>query len=379
MEKWSPNFTFQNDPETGYITCLSFSMGNDYLAAGTSKGDILLFNQKNSWSQVNKIVGTSLSIDERIRDVTRSPVYDLDFIPIKRHCPLLLTLGSQEIRILSISNHEIPLVNEDFQLNGMEFPIFSQTQQLFSMNEVTRCNPRIGCNFSSLKCSPNGIDFSYTESTYIVVRRIEHLNPSLQVYTSEEARLTRLDYSPTDSEVILVGDEVGFGNIIDTRIQPHQSVPSRRTMPSKVLTTKPRSVLDCRFSSDGTKFFTRHFGYIMFWDLRNTSNCLLNVTLSHEHEHDVCGDSELFRSCWVNNDCVATGSYASSIYIASLKNNLRMTKYATENLEKPKTSFNFFAKKKSSQAKECCVHAVESRGDDIAVSNNANVHVYKRS
>ena len=379
MEKWSIDFTFQNEPDSGHITCFSFSIGGQYLAAGTSTGEILLFHHTNNWSHVSKIVGTSLSIDQRICDVTRSPLYDLDFIPVKRNCPLLLSLGRQEVRILSVSNHEVPIVSDDFLPTGTEFPIFTQTRPLFSINEVTRCNPRIGCDFSSVKCSPNGIDFSCTESTFIVTRRIERMNPSLQVYTSEDAGLTRLDYSPTDGDVLLVGDEVGFGNIIDTRIQPHQSVPSRRTMPPKVLANKPRDVLDCRFSPDGGRFFTRHFGQLMFWDLRNTSVCLASVPISQERDAAAAAaEASAFRSAWLAREAVATGSYGGAVHIAALRAGaLRAaTRYATETTEKPRMGLMALARKRGHAAP--AVHAVEAREGRVAVANGGRVLVYTR-
>lgn len=383
MKKWDLKYHYQVT-NNSIITSISYSQTNDLIVAGTSTGDLLFFERcvDGSWSNIESstVKGTDQKFDLFYQCFANPTIIDLDFVPIQRKCPMLLTASHKQIKIWFISNHLEPIAPPDFSPKGLEFPTIFQSERLLTPNQVTSFESEYGENFTSLRCCPDGINFAYCQDKTISVRYVDRVDPALTVFLSS-AKLTKLDYHPQEYEILLAGDYVGRANIIDMRSQPILKSPSLCATTASIIGPKRFYYInDCKFSPDGSKFFTRHYSDLILWDLRHTVNCLGRVKLKHESETNDATISkdgrDIFKSVWVDQQTIATGSFGSALFVIKTDGKIT-TKYVNPK-EQKESKILLTQKSKMSFAKEHQVNAiaVNSSFNRVAASNSGSLQIY---
>lgn len=384
MKKWELKYHFQDTKENSIISSISYSQTNDLIVAGTSKGDLLFFERcvDGTWSNIESstIKGTDQKFDFFSQCFADPTIIDLDFVPIQRKCPMLLTASEKQIKLWFISNHLEPIAPPDFTPKGLQFPTVFQSERLLTPNQVTSFESDYGESFNSLRCCPDGINFAYCQDKTISVRYVDRIDPALTVFLST-TKLTKIDYSPKEYEILLAGDYVGRANIIDMRSQPVLKTPSLCATSASIIGPKRfYYVNDCGFSPDGTKFFTRHYSDLLFWDLRHTVSCVNRVKLKHESESNDATISkdgrDIFRSVWVDPQTVATGSFGSALFMVKTDGKI-LTKYNNPK-EQKESKILLTQKSRMSFAKEHQVSAIAiNQGlNRIIASNSGSLQIF---
>ncbi|OHS94276.1 hypothetical protein TRFO_39525 [Tritrichomonas foetus] len=383
MKKWELKLHHQETNLKGIMTSISYSPSGDLIVAGMSNGNILFFERRldGSWSNIQSstIKANTDKVDLSMQCLANPSVVDTDFVPVQRKCPMLLTAGEKEVKLWFISDHLEPTAPPDFVPHGLEFPPVYRSERLLTANQVTSFESQYGMKFSSVRCCPDGMNFAYCESKNVSIRRVDRINPSLMVYHSD-SELTKLDYHPNENEIILIGDASGRANIVDMRVQPTQSTPNLRANASHLLANRFNYVNDCKFSADGTKFFTRHYSDLIFWDSRRTGNCLKKVPIKHDSEsndaHITTDGRDVFRSTWIDPKTVATGSFGGTLFLINT-DGVITPKYITQT-EQKESKFLLTQKARMSFAKEHQVNAIaiSPNMNRLVASNTRSIQIY---
>lgn len=369
-------------PETespNVVTSISVARSGEQICAGTTTGKIHIFERRvdGSWSKTLTWVANREIVDARLRKSISGIVLDTDIFTIDRKCPLLISAGFREIRLWSISDRFNPVSKTPFHSHGLEFPRVSGRERFVGANEISLIQSNDSAFFSSVRACQDGLTFAYTEEKRVIIRRVDHIEPSLTVYTNDNL-LTRVDFHPTRFDCILCGDDSGFCNMVDMRIQPIQTTPTLRTDGGRCISDGYRYVNDCRFSPDGSIFFTRHFGHVMLWDLRNPAAPLVQDAVppgaSDGNTHLSPDGTDFFRSTWIAENEVATGWFGGEIFAFDTSGHSR----SLTGTKTPKAKRLRFTGKKKQWAKEHCVHSVDVApgGKRAAASFGGEVHIY---
>ena len=365
------------------FSSLAFSPNNRILAAGTTTGTVRLFERRKdgAWGHVAAFPGTSWeAIYHSEMDLT---ITDMEFVPVHRKTEVLITAITEEICVWFVSSRPGLVAPPGFSPKGLEFPTISRSgERIIEANEATLIQPPSGGNFHAVKASPDGMTFGYTLDSSLVLKRIDRIEPSLTVYESDEL-LTRLDFDPRESEIVIVGDTEGKADLIDMRVQPTTDKPNRQWDAGSLLGSKFKYVSDLKISPDGSKFFTRHYSDLLFWDMRSNRKPVKRVEIIHESEDSSrllsADGKDIFRTVWLDNNSVATGSFWGTLYTINTDGKM-IPRYVTETSQKEKGRWNWlaFKEKKQKFAKEHCVHVIERSRDGtmIAATNSADVCVY---
>ncbi|OHS99122.1 hypothetical protein TRFO_34524 [Tritrichomonas foetus] len=381
MKKWERKFCFfqNDDTPTNQITSISVAKSGDQICAGTMSGQIYLFERRvdGSWDKTLTWIANKEIVDVRQQKAISGKVIDTDIFTIQRKCPLLISAGLREIRLWFISDRYEPVAPAGFVPKGIQFPPISSRERFVTANEISLIQS--DSSFGSVRACQDGLSFAYTENTNVVIRRADHIEPYLIVFKNDST-LTRVDFHPTQFDILLTGDELGFCNFIDLRVQPTQSSATLRANSSKVLMDRHAYCADCRFSPDGSKFFTRHFGDILIWDQRNLADPLTHVKIppdSGDIGKIISQDGkDFFRSTWIDNTAVATGWFGGEMYAISIKGKISKL-FATKNSQKSGKKF-FSSEKKKQWAKDHCVSSVDIApgGTRAAASNGGDLFIY---
>lgn len=380
MKKWNMVGRYQSHDHNSTVTAMAISNNSKFLLAGTASGEVKLYDISNhgkikescTWNAAKEPA-------DLISCFGVSPaVISIDFFPINRKCPFLMTATSREIHLWFISDFLEPSAPAGYVSDGLSFPPVERTTRKVFPNEVGMipCSER-GL-FSDASSCLDGINFGYTENNSLIIRRIERLDPPLPVFTSE-SKLTRLDFHPKDFEIVLIGEECGQADIVDLRIQPHQTVPTKRASLIKHIGNRFPYITDCKFSPDGNRFFARTYNDLLIWDLRSTGVPVRKFQFSHENDEIGASSDgkEIFQSSWVEGSSIATGSILSQMYV--IGNDFSANKmYITENQQKE--SFGLFSTKdkKIKLAKDHIVSSITTslNGKDIAISCGSSIQLY---
>lgn len=365
------------------FSSLAFSPNNQILAAGTTTGTVRLFERRSdgAWGHVAVFPGTSWEAIHR-PDIDLT-ITDMEFVPVHRKSEVLITAISEEICVWFVSSRPGLVAPPGFSPHGLEFPTVSRSgERIIEANEATLIQPPSGSVFHSVKANPDGMTFGYTLDKSLIVKRVDRIEPSLTVYESQE-RLTRLDFHPRESDVVLVGDEIGRAGFIDMRVKPTTDTPNRQWDSQGILGPKFTYISDLKISPDGQKFFTRHYSDLIFWDIRSNRKPVKRVEIIHESEDSsrlLSADGrDIFRTVWLDNESVATGSFWGTMFTINTEGKM-IPRYVTETAQKEKGRWNWigFRDKKQKFAKEHCVHVIERSRDGsmIAATNSADVLVY---
>lgn len=385
MKKWDFKYHYEDQNEKSSITSLTYSPISDLIVAGTSTGDLLFFEVGVDGNWMNIKSSTIKGVDEKFdfyaQTFANMSIIDCDFVPIQRKCPMLLTAAQKEIKLWFISDHLEPVAPPNFAPKGLEFPAVYQSERLLTPNQITSINSQYSSNFSSLCCCPDGMTFGYCENQTVFVRRVDRIDPSLSVYISDTT-LTKIDFHPNEYEIFLVGDENGKASIVDMRVQPTQKTPTLSAKSGLLLGKNSYLYInDCKFSADGTKFFTRHYSDLIFWDSRKTGSCLKKVHIQHELETDNCHITEngrdIFSSVWIDPNTVATGSFGAALFLINLDGNI-ISKYITPNDQKEKHKFWSTQKTKMASARKRQINAIaiNQQLSKLVASNAQSLQIY---
>lgn len=364
--------------ETNAITSISVAKSGHQVYAGTASGEIHLFERRvdGSWFHSLTWVAHHESVDVHLRQSIRGTIIDTDIFPIQRKCPLLITAGLREIRIWSISERLDPVCNFQFSGDKLEFPPVQERERHIGVNEISLIQTRDSSFFGSVRACQDGTTFAYTEDKGLFVRRVDNIEPCLEVYTSDHV-LTRVDVHPNRYDLVLVGDENGCCNVLDLRIQTTQTTPTVRTNGRSRLADRFTYVADCRFSPDGSTFFTRFFGDLMLWDYRNPSAPLFHTSVPPD-----CPDTmhmsndgrDFFRSTWISSTEVATGWIGGDIFGFNMDGVARHM--LDGSLKNPKKFV--YHRNKLETARRHCAHSIDVApgGTIAAASNGGDVIIY---
>lgn len=365
------------------ITSISVAKSGEMVCAGATSGHIYLFERRvdGTWDNTLTWLANKEIVDVRMRKSISGIVLDTDFFTIQRKCPLLISAGLREIRIWFISDRYEPSAPIDYNPTDLTFPPISKKnrERFVAANEITLIQSSDGSFFGSVRACQDGLTFGYTESTRVVIRRVDHVDPLLVVYTNDST-LTRVDFHPTQFDLIIAGDERGYCNVVDLRIQPTQSTPTCRADASRILADRYKHVADCRFSPDGSMFFTRHFGDLLIWDHRNTSVPLNRVSVppgvTEQSNHLSSDGKNLFRSTWIDEKSVATGWFGGEMFAFNV-DGASTHLFATKNSQKSGKKF-LFNDKRRQWAKDHCVRSIDMApyGSRVAASNGGDVFIY---
>ena len=277
MKKWDLKLHYEDPDERSYFTSACFSPTSDLLIGGLSNGNLVFFERcvDGRWTNIRSstVCANSKKLDLAKQCFADQAVVDSDFVPVQRKCPMLITAGSMELKLWFISDHLEPTAPPNFVPNGLEFPPVEHTKRALTANHVTSIEAEYGYRFNSVRCCPDGMNFAYTQHKSVYVRRIDRIEPCLKVFNAI-AEPTKIDYSPIENEILLVGDAHGNGNIVDMRVQPTQNIPNFKANAAQILSKRFKYVIDCGFSNDGTKFEP--------FDLSNDGTKFLPFDLSND-------------------------------------------------------------------------------------------------
>ena len=342
------------------VTSISVAHSGDQICAGTTSGKIHIFERRvdGSWARTLTWVANKEVLDARLRKSISGIVLDTDIFTIDRKCPLLISAGLREIRLWSISDRYKPSVTTNFHGTGLQFPPVSHRERYVGANEISLIQSSDSEFFGSVRACRDGLTFAYTEDRKAIIRRVDHIEPSLTVYTNDNV-LTRVDFHPTRFDLILCGDDSGCCNLVDLRIQPSQTSPTIRMNGGKDIIGF-KYVSDCRFSPDGSIFFTRYFGRVMLWDYRDPAQPLVQETVPPgvtENSNLSQDGKDFFRSAWISENEVTTGWFGGELFAFDTSGNSR--DLLDSKGQKHGKRVKFSGKKQMQWAKDHCVHSVD--------------------
>lgn len=380
MKKWIKKFNFTADHDhNNPITSISVNCAGNQVYAGTKSGQIYLFERRLDGSWDNTLIWTAnRSIVDAMRHQKISEeVIDTDIFSNQKKSPLLITAGIREIRVWFISDRYETSTDQYFEPQGIEFPKETNRQRFVAANEISLFQTIY--SFSSVRACPDGLTLAYTEECEVNLRRIDKMESILTVYKNDSV-LTRVDFEPNQYDVILTGDEKGFCSVVDLRIQPQTTVPTCRANCGSFLNDRYTYVNDCRFSPDGTKFFSRHFGNFFIWDVRNMSEPITSASFPQKGNDNIKllspNGKDYFKSTWVDGNHAATGWLGGEMYLIPV--NGEVTKlYITKNSHKKSKKF-FGNEKKKNWKKYHSVMSIDVplKGHRAAASNGGQIFIY---
>lgn len=364
MINWNSIYKF-SQPKNGliYTSSVSLSYDGSLLSAGTSTGQVLIFQRIDddlSWENIAKFDANTEYIDARAQKEINPTVLSSDFFQNNVKPPLFITAGQKDIRIWNFytKTQKIYETRPDSFL-----PTVKNGPRSFSASEVLHFMASEGKLFTSVKTSQDGITFGFTEGSGVVLSRLDRVNFRMNVF-SHESDLNRIDFSPNSSEVIVVGTSNGLGLIVDLRESPKPGIAAMKAQYNSTDVTQ--CVYDCRFSPDGKTFYTRYPNEMVLWDTRNTSKPL---KASNIFKVDCkLNGVPRWHSCWIDDKSVATGGLGGVLHIIS--------SYDKEKKLKTKSKFIFY--KKSDFDKDNAIITVDGCIDTstIVVSSRRKLTVY---
>ena len=382
MKKWIRKYSYFHGDQAppNPITSVSVARSGSLVCAGTKSGEIYLFERRvdGSWDRTLSWVASREIVDVRQQKAISGKIIDTDIFTIQRMCPLLISAGQREIRLWFISDRYEPKAPSDFSPKGIQFPPILNRERFVTANELSLI--RSDTSFGSVRACLDGLSFAYTEATKVVMRRADHVQPYLIVFRNDSI-LTRVDFHPFKFDIMITGDELGFCSIVDLRVQPTQTSAALRANASTSLIERYAYIADCRFSPDGTKFFTRHFGDLLIWDQRNVSTPLSHVVIPPDENDNFkllsMDGKDLFRSTWIDQDTVATGWFGGEMFTVST-NGSSVKLFATKNSQKSGKKF-LFSEKRNQWARDHCVTSVDFApgGSRAAASNGSDLFIYE--
>lgn len=380
MKQWKPEHIYQSPDGAPDINSLSFSYDSTQVIGGTTTGEILLFEMApdGKWSLATSWQAVKETIDPRSNELVDASIVDTDFFPIERKCPMCVTAGKREMRLWFVSDYTRPKPDPEFKPKGFSFPKIAGYDRIIQPNEVAFFASNGQYKFTSVRANPDGLSFGYTEGSKIYIRKVDRIDPAFEVFSSD-AELTKLDYNPTNTNLILAADETGRAGIIDLRIQPHQNKPVKSARAYDLIGQKPVYISDCKYSSNGTDFYTRQYTDLIFWDSRNTAKCVKRAQLIHEAEipsEPYCPNGKKkFDSCWLDSKVVSTGSYNGLVYNIGENGNASKT-YVTTTASKEGKSI-FKSKVRQIAAKRCVgAISINQKKNKVVASNGGNIIIY---
>ncbi|KAH0791507.1 Protein phosphatase PP2A regulatory subunit B [Histomonas meleagridis] len=321
---------------------------------------MLLFEKSSNgeWNKTLQWIGSNDEVDPALQKQINGCILDTDFFQYQGK-PILACCSSRKIGIWLISEQPKPILNSPYNPNGLEFPSFSIPEKcVLTAKEVEHFQPISDSYFNSICICRDNLTLCYSEGNDVFIRRIDNFDPHLNVYTNDSL-ITRVDFHPTQYDLLLSGDESGFCNIIDLRIQPKQNKPNFRADVTKNIGNDLTFINECKFSPDGTYFFTRSFFDLLFWDVRNTSEPFSHIPISSSKGFKMNkinkSGKEFFRSSWINDESIGTGFYNGKLYIAKKTGEVEKFKVGKESRK------NIFRSpaKESVDKKGKCVSAID--------------------
>lgn len=380
MKKWIKKFDFSDDPDhSNQITSISMTSEGDQVYAGSKSGRIYLFERRvdGSWDNTLTWTANRSIVDAMRHQKISEEVIDTDIFTIQKKSPLLITAGFREIRIWFISDRYETCAEKSFEPNGIEFPKETSRQRFVAANEISLFQTMY--NFSSVRACQDGLSFGYTEENEVSIRRIDRSESNLAVFKNDNP-LTRVDFEPNHYDIILTGDENGNCSIVDLRIQPQTTVPTCRINCANFLKDRFYYVNDCRFSPDGTKFFSRHFGSFFIWDIKNLTEPVTKINFplkgNDNINHLTTNGREYFRSTWVDEKHAATGWIGGEMLLVPVEGEATKV-YVTKNSHKKRKKFLFSDKKKSWKKYHSVMSVdIPPGGCRAAASNGGQIFIY---
>ena len=373
MSRWDKKCEFSQDKAFfNPITTVSVGATGDIVVAGSLSGQVFVFEKRISsgcWDHVYTWGANSKTIDVKMQKEVNPIVIDTELFPTKRKNPLLLTAGQQDIHIWFISDKYEPLIPDDYIPNGIKFPVSTRRERFINANEVSRLRAGEGNSITSVRACNDGLCFSYTEDKSIKIGRLDNLDRVTTIYSSEQL-LTKVDFNPVSSDILIAGDAKGVLNLIDSRTEPKLSQPTMKAVAASSLPGRYSIISECKFSPSGEMIFTRHPGDILFWDPRNLSRPVSSVRVIEKDDYECLDGNEQFRCSWFDNQIVCAGSVGGEMKLVNSSGVIDCTQTS-------KKHGLFFFKDVKKWKKTHSVFAIESsNGNVAAVSNGSKLFIY---
>ena len=373
MNNWEQKCEFSQEKEMfNPITSVSVSALGDVVVAGSLMGQVFVFEKRISagcWDHVYTWGANVKTIDVKLQKEVNPIVIDTELFPSKRKNPLLLTAGQQDIHIWFLSDKYEPIMPKNFVPNGVSFPVSERRERFIKENDVLRIRAGEGNSITSVRACTDGLSFAFSEEKMVKIGRMDHLEHFSTIFSGEQ-NITRVDFNPTSYDILLAADEKGICNVIDSRIAPKATTPSMKAFCTNNLLGKMNFISECRFSSNGQTFFTRHPGDIIFWDMRNIKEPLSVISLVTDAQRNYLDGREQWRCTWYDENIVVTGSLGGEIKLVS----------SSQVLDTAQTSSRgafFWLKDKKHWEKKHSVYSVDISPSKVAaVSNGSKLFIY---